>query len=111
MAPRLSPSMAKKFEQIYKRHVRQGAGITKRDLYHRAGKQNSLFYMRNRILQRQRKKPMTITTPDSEMVQAYRNLYKNSGIHAENMIDPIVRTTDSRELVYSKRLEMPWPSQ
>lgn len=91
MAPRLSPSMAKKFEQIYKRHVRQGAGITKRDLYRGAGKQNSLFYTRNRILQRQKKKPMTITTPDDEMIQAYRNLYKNSGIRAENMIDPIVR--------------------
>lgn len=87
----MTPKMAKKFEQIYKRHVRQGAGITKRDLYRGAGKQNSLFFTRNRMLQRQRKKPMTISAPSDEMVQLYRNLYKRSGIHPENMIDPIVR--------------------
>ena len=87
----MSPKMAKKFEQIYKKHVRQGAGITKRDLYRGAGKQNSLFFTRNRMLQRQRKKPMTISAPSDEMVQLYRNLYKRSGIHPENMIDPIVR--------------------
>ena len=87
----MTPKMAKKFEQIYKKHVRQGAGITKRDLYRGAGKQNSLFFTRNRMLQRQRKKPMTISAPSDEMVQLYRNLYKRSGIHPENMIDPIVR--------------------
>ena len=43
------------------------------------------------MLRRQRKKPMTITAPNDEMVQLYRNLYKRSGIHPENMIDPIVR--------------------
>lgn len=86
-----TPSMAKKFESIYKKHVKQGAGITKRDLYRGAGKQNSLFYTRNRMLKRQRKKPMTISPPNDEMVQLYRNLYKHSGIHPENMIDPIVR--------------------
>ena len=87
----MTPKMAKKFEQIYKKHVRQGAGITKRDLYRGAGKQNSLFFTRNRMLKRQRKKPMTISPPSDEMVQLYRNLYKRSGIHPENMIDPIVR--------------------
>ena len=87
----MTSKMAKKFEQIYKKHVRQGAGITKRDLYRGAGKQNSLFFTRNRMLKRQRKKPMTISPPSDEMVQLYRNLYKRSGIHPENMIDPIVR--------------------
>ena len=101
----------KKFKQIYRKHVRQGAGITKRDLYHSAGKQHSLFFTRDSMLQRQRKKLMMITMPNYEMVKLYRNLYKDSGTYPENMIDPIVRTTDSRELVYSKRLEMPWPSQ
>ena len=87
----MTPKMSKKFEQIYRRHVRQGAGITKRDLYRGAGKQHSLFFTRDSMLRRQRKKPMTITAPDDEMVQLYRNLYKRSGIHPENMIDPIVR--------------------
>lgn len=86
-----TPKLAKRFEQIYKKHVKQGTGITKRDLYRGAGKQNSLFFTRNRMLKRQRKKPMTISAPNDEMVQLYRNLYKRSGIHPENMIDPIVR--------------------
>lgn len=87
----MTPKTMKKFEQIYRRHIRQGAGVTKRDLYRGAGKANSLFFTRDSMLRRQRKKPMTIMVPDDDMVQAYRNLYKHSGYHPENMIDPIVR--------------------
>lgn len=87
----ITPKVAKKFDKIFQRHLKQGAGITKRDLYRGAGKANSLFFTRNRMLKRQRKKPMTISAPSDEMVQLYRNLYKDSGIHPENMIDPIVR--------------------
>lgn len=91
MLPKLSPSNIKNFRKIYERHVRQGAGLTKRDLYRGAGKANSLFFTRDRMRQRQKKKPMSITPPSDEMIQLYRNLYKDSGIHPENMIDPIVR--------------------
>ena len=90
----MTPKMAKKFEQIYAKHMKQqrkGAGVTKKDLYRGAGKQNSLFFTRNRMLKRQRKKPMTIVQPDDEMVQLYRNLYKHSNVRRENEIDPIVR--------------------
>lgn len=86
-----SPKLSKKFQQIYLKHLKRGAGVTKRDLYRGAGKQNSAFFTRNRILQKQRKKPMTISPPTDEMVQLYRDLYKDSGIHPENMIDPVVR--------------------
>lgn len=87
----ITPSVAKKFDKIFDRHMKEKMGVTKRDLYKGAGKQNSLFYTRNRMLKRQRKTPMTINPPSDEMVQLYRNLYKDSGIHPENMIDPIVR--------------------
>lgn len=89
--PPLSAKMAKKFDEIFKRHVRQGAGLTKKDLYRGAGKANSLFFTRNRILKRQKKKPVTMDPPSVHMIKLYRDLYKDSGIHPENMIDPIVR--------------------
>ena len=87
----MTPKIAKKFEQIYAKHVKKGAGITKRDLYRGGARQNSLFFTRNRLLKKQRRKPMTVMTPDDEMVQNYRNLYKYSGVRRENMVDPLVQ--------------------
>ena len=86
----MTPKMAKKFEQIYAKHAKKGGAITKRDLYRGGARQNSLFFTRNRLLKKQKRRPMTVMTPDDEMVQLYRNLYRNSGVRRENAVDPLV---------------------
>ena len=87
----MTPKMAKKFQQIYAKHAKKGAGITKRDLYRGGSRLNSLFFTRNGLLKKQRRKPVTVMTPNDEMVQLYRNLYRYSGVRRENTVDPLVQ--------------------
>lgn len=86
----LTPRAVRKIDKVFNRRLRGGA-ITKKDLYRGGARFNSLFMNRDRMKRKSKKIPMSITPPDDEMVRLYRNLYARSGIHPENMIDPIVR--------------------